>query len=141
LHFIETFKTLLAAKRTEIDNLNRRYRNGVEKLLTTAETVSEMQATLKALQPQLISTSIETEQILRHIESQKSEADEASKIIREEEKQAEKNASDAKRIKQECENDLATVLPVLMEAEKALETLNKNDVYEIKSMKSPPQVS
>ncbi len=43
-------------------------------------------------------------------------------------------------IKRECESQLKEVLPVLQEAENALSILNKTDVYEIKSMKSPPQV-
>ncbi len=75
-----------------------RYNMGVSKLLTTAEAILEMQSTLKGLQPQLIATSLETEQILQDIEKQKQDADEARTLIKGEEKQAEKNAAEARKI-------------------------------------------
>jgi dynein heavy chain len=91
------------------------------------------------LQPQLIVTSKETEVLLRSIEVQKREADEANFVIHEEELLAEKSAQEAHAIKSDCEADLNKILPVLAEATAALETLNKNDISEIKSLKSPPQ--
>ncbi len=88
--------------------------------------------------PLLIFFSLETEDLLHNIEIQKATADDKSRLIKEDERQAERNAAEAKAIKIDCEYELQKVLPVLEEAELALETLNKNDVYEIKSMKSPP---
>lgn len=41
-------------------------------------------------------------------------------------------------IKQECEGDLAEAMPMLEAALKALDTLTKNDITEVKGMKSPP---
>lgn len=41
-------------------------------------------------------------------------------------------------IKDECETDLAQALPVLEEALKALDTLDRNDITEIRTMNTPP---
>ena len=38
----------------------------------------------------------------------------------------------------ECESDLAEAMPMLESALRALDTLTKNDVTEVKGMKSPP---
>lgn len=139
LYFIQTFKDLLNEKKGGTASLKQRYESGVERILSTAETVQDMQEKLKALQPQLIVTSKETEALLRSIEVQKKEADEANAIIHEEEIVAEKSAAEARAMKADCEADLNKILPVLAEATAALETLNKNDITEIKSLKSPPQ--
>ena len=41
-------------------------------------------------------------------------------------------------MKKECEDDLAVAIPMLEEAMKALNTLKKSDLDEVKNMKSPP---
>ena len=41
-------------------------------------------------------------------------------------------------IKAECEGDLAEAMPALAASIKALDTLTKNDISEVKGMKSPP---
>lgn len=47
-------------------------------------------------------------------------------------------AAKVKAIKDECEADLAEAMPLLEAALKALDTLTKNDITEVKGMKSPP---
>lgn len=41
-------------------------------------------------------------------------------------------------IKTDCESDLAEAMPALAASIKALDTLTKNDISEVKGMKSPP---
>lgn len=57
----------------------------------------------------------------------------------EEEAVASAEAAKVQAIKDECEADLAEALPALQAAIKALDTLTKNDITEVKGMKSPPQ--
>lgn len=47
-------------------------------------------------------------------------------------------AAKVQAIKDECEADLAEALPALRAAIKALDTLTKADITEVKGMKSPP---
>jgi dynein heavy chain len=47
LYFIQTFKDLLGEKKGGTANLKQRYESGVERLLSTAETVLDMQAQLR----------------------------------------------------------------------------------------------
>jgi hypothetical protein len=59
--------------------------------------------------------------------------------VSEEEAVAAGEAAKVQAIKDECEADLAEALPALKAAVEALNTLTKNDITEVKGMKSPPQ--
>ena len=56
----------------------------------------------------------------------------------EEEAVAAGEAAKVQAIKDDCEADLAEALPAIRAAVKALHTLTKNDITEVKGMKSPP---
>jgi dynein heavy chain len=58
--------------------------------------------------------------------------------VSEEEAVAAGEAAKVQAIKDECEADLAEALPALKAAVEALNTLTKNDITEVKGMKSPP---
>lgn len=51
---------------------------------------------------------------------------------------ANKQADDAKAIKDECDADLAEAMPIMNAAVAALNTLTPADIAVVKSMKSPP---
>lgn len=61
-----------------------------------------------------------------------------AQVVSEEEGVAAGEAAKVQAIKDECEADLAEALPALQAAVKALDTLTKNDITEVKGMKSPP---
>lgn len=64
LELIKTFKELLDKKRFEILSLKERYANGAERLLTSEKSIITMQKLLSSLQPKMIKTSIETEDLI-----------------------------------------------------------------------------
>lgn len=59
-------------------------------------------------------------------------------MVQADEAVAQAEAEKVSAIKQECEADLAEALPAFQAALKALDTLTKNDISEVKGMKSPP---
>eukprot|EP00163_Fabomonas_tropica_P006841 TRINITY_DN1642_c0_g2_i1.p1 TRINITY_DN1642_c0_g2~~TRINITY_DN1642_c0_g2_i1.p1 ORF type:complete len:1585 (+),score=560.99 TRINITY_DN1642_c0_g2_i1:482-4756(+) len=59
--------------------------------------------------------------------------------VKSEEEEAQSAQAECQAIRDECQADLDKALPVLHAAQKALRTLNKADVVEVKSMKSPPE--
>lgn len=61
-----------------------------------------------------------------------------SQVVSKEEAIASTEAAKVMAIKRECEGDLAEAMPLLEAALKALDTLTKNDITEVKGMKSPP---
>eukprot|EP00741_Cyanophora_paradoxa_P007767 tig00001206_g7515.t1 len=138
LELLSTFKTLLAAKRDELSKARRRYLVGLEKLLTTASQVKEMQRELEALQPVLIRKTAETEELMKTITRDSAAAEQTKVVVEAEEREASKQAEAAAKMKAECEADLAEAMPALESALKALRTLNKNDITEVRSLKTPP---
>ena len=138
LELLLQYKSLLGTKRDEVTALRKRYGNGLEKLEFAAQQVARMQKELGDLQPQLEKTSEETSSMLITIEKESKEVDVTRTVIQADEEVAAKKAEASGAIKQECENDLAEALPLLNAALSALDTLKKQDIDLVKSMKNPP---
>lgn len=75
LELILTFKTLLGRRRQAIHSMRQRYVVGLEKLEFAAGQVSVMQQELQELQPQLVQTSKETDELMVKIEKDTVEAE------------------------------------------------------------------
>lgn len=59
--------------------------------------------------------------------------------VEEEEKMVNERVQEAELIKQDCEKDLSKAKPKLKQAEEALNTLDPNDINNIKAMLKPPE--
>ncbi|KAJ3328189.1 Dynein heavy chain 7, axonemal [Blyttiomyces sp. JEL0837] len=138
LELIQTYKTLLDIKRKEVNALKSRYEVGLEQLASAASQVGTMQKELHALQPQLIETQKETDDIMHVISKESVEVEKKRAVVKVDEAVANKKAGEAKAIKDECEADLAEAVPALESALEALDTLKPQDITVVKSMKNPP---
>eukprot|EP01135_Chromosphaera_perkinsii_P000898 Nk52_evm61s152 gene=Nk52_evmTU61s152 len=138
LELISAFKDLLFKNREIVMTSKNRYVIGLEKLDFAAGQVATMQEELTALQPQLVVTARETEEMMKVIEKESVEVEAYSKIVKAEEDSANEQADKAKAMKDECEEDLAEALPALEAAMEALNTLKPADITVVKSMKTPP---
>jgi len=138
LELLMSYKTLLAKRQDVVMTAKKRYEVGLEKLQTTEESVGKMQEDLIALQPQLVQSSKETDEAMVVIAHETAEADKVKIVVSADEAKASEEAAAVKAIKDECEADLAVAMPMLEAALKALDTLTKNDIVEVKGMKSPP---
>merc|ERR1719502_2559231 len=72
------------------------------------------------------------------IERDSKDAAHTKEVVAKEKAAADIKAKEANEIKEDCEAGLAEALPALESAVKALATLKKADVDEVKNMKSPP---
>ncbi|KAL6620932.1 hypothetical protein LY90DRAFT_662178 [Neocallimastix californiae] len=138
LELIKTYKRLLTMKRAEISNIKNRYDVGLGQLAQAAEQISIMQTNLNDLKPQLIKTSKETDEMLVVVQRESAEVEKKKAVVQKDEEVANKKASEAKAIKDECEGELAVALPALEAALEALDTLKPADITLVKSMKNPP---
>ena len=138
LELLNAFRGLLDVKRSEVHAQKSRYDVGLQKLSDTAASVAGMQAELQDLQPKLVVARKETDELMAKIAIDSKEAAETKEIVARDEAAANLKANEAMSIKEECEAGLAEALPALESAVKALATLKKADVDEVKNMKSPP---
>ncbi|XP_068702145.1 dynein axonemal heavy chain 3-like [Montipora foliosa] len=138
LELIKAFKSLLGQKRLQILTLKTRYLKGLEKLDFASSQVSIMQQELKELQPELIETSKETEQLIKIIADETLEVEEKKQVVQADEALANQAAQEAQAIKDECEEQLAVAMPALNAAVSALDILKQQDISLVKAMTNPP---
>lgn len=139
LRLLGSLQVLLANKTREYVERKQRYDHGLDSLARAEVQVRETEESLQALLPRLSVATEATEKLLAEIAEQQEEAREAKEVVEREEAECMRQTSQAQELKEECESDLAEALPLLQAANKALKTLNKDSIVEIKSMKSPPK--
>ncbi|KAK6993742.1 dynein heavy chain 3 axonemal, partial [Biomphalaria glabrata] len=138
LELIKTFKTLLGKQRLQILTLKNRYNVGLEKLQFSEGQINVMQTELLELQPKLIETSQETEELISIIERETIEVEDIKRIVEVDEAVANKAAQEAEAIKMDCEEKLSIAMPAMNAAVSALDTLKQNDITIVKTMSNPP---
>merc|ERR1719428_2746947 len=138
LELIQTFKTLLGEKRKEVTDLKNKYEVGLEKLMTTEQSVEGMKQELIALQPKLIDKNKEVGEMMVVVNEETAKTEKVKEVVAADEAVASEAAEKSNAIKTECEGELAEAMPALNNALKALDTLSTKDISELKGMKSPP---
>ena len=138
LELIRSFQTSLGKIRGALQKSQSRYEIGLEKLGFAASQVSEMQIELTAMLPGLEKAKVETAELMDIIQQKLPGAKAMEQSVGKEAKIVQKKADGCAAMKKECEDDLAVAIPMLEEAMKALNTLKKSDLDEVKNMKSPP---
>uniref|UniRef100_A0A667XC84 Dynein axonemal heavy chain 2 n=1 Tax=Myripristis murdjan TaxID=586833 RepID=A0A667XC84_9TELE len=138
LELVSGYKKLLAEKRNELGEQVSKLRNGLFKIDDTREKVEGMSVELEEAKKQVATFQKQCDEYLVIIVQQKREADEQQKAVS---AHSEKIGAEEVKCKEMAENaqrDLDEALPALEEAMKALESLNKKDMTEIKSYGRPP---
>jgi dynein heavy chain len=138
LELLSAYERVLKDKRQEVGVLRDRLSVGVDKLISTEKSVNELQATLTEMEPQLIKTQAEVEEMIIQITADKAVAAETKAVVAVEEASAQKKAADTKAIADDAQRDLDEALPALAEAVKCLKDLKKADIDEVKSLGKPP---
>ena len=91
------------------------------------------------MQPNLEASVIEAEQMSKKLEKDKIEANKKKMVVEEEKRIVDKKAAEVTAQYDIAMTELSAVLPILQEAEAALDTLNPKDIDEIKKTNNPPK--
>lgn len=137
LELINSFQGLLSQKRDAVSDILTRYEVGLEKLDSTEANINGMKQQLTDLQPVLVQSGKDTEEMMKVVDLETIDAEKIRAVVSAEETVAAGKAAEARGIKEECEADLAEVLPIMESALAALDTLKKADITELKSIKVP----
>ncbi|OMJ85003.1 hypothetical protein SteCoe_13780 [Stentor coeruleus] len=138
LQLISTFTLLLGTKRVEVRKSENRYRNGLEKLLSTAEKVSQMQKELEKLQPELLISQQQTKEMMKDLTIQHTQAQQVQSQCEIDEKTCKEERETASAIKKDCEEKLEEAMPAYNDALAALDKLDRSHIDEVKHMNAPP---
>ncbi|KAG7187946.1 hypothetical protein KM043_013908 [Ampulex compressa] len=136
---IELYSKLLVERTYEVRSTINRLVNGLTKLDTCAGQVESLQITLAEQEIELRRKNEVADKILSEVRTENAKAETEKAYVSEEEaKVAQIRMTVAERQKR-CDEDLAKAEPAVRQAEAALNTLNKNNLTELKSFGTPPE--
>ncbi|XP_008847899.1 dynein heavy chain 17, axonemal [Nannospalax galili] len=138
LEQIKLYQSLLAKKRMELVAKIERLENGLMKLQSTASQVDDLKAKLAVQEAELKQKNENTDKLIQVVGVETEKVSKEKAIADEEEIKVEVINKNVTEKQKACETDLAKAEPALLAAQEALNTLNKNNLTELKSFGSPP---
>ena len=138
LELLNSFKTLLGFKQKEVSTKRDRLQAGLDKLSSTKEVVATLQKEIEALAPVLVVKSKEVSEMMVVITADKADAEVTKAACEVQEADANEKAAATKEIADSAQADLDKALPALAASLKALDSLKKSDIDEVKSLGKPP---
>ncbi|XP_021113900.1 dynein heavy chain 6, axonemal [Heterocephalus glaber] len=140
LELINLYLSMLAEKRKQLVSARDRVKNGLTKLLETNILVDKMKLELSALEPVLLIKSQDVEALMEKLAVDQESADQVRNVVQEEEAIAKVKAEETQAIADDAQRDLEEALPALEAANKALDSLDKADISEIRVFTKPPDL-
>uniref|UniRef100_A0A8K9XJ36 Dynein, axonemal, heavy chain 6 n=1 Tax=Oncorhynchus mykiss TaxID=8022 RepID=A0A8K9XJ36_ONCMY len=140
LELINLYLAMLGEKRQQLVAARDRVKNGLTKLLETNVLVDKMKVDLSALEPVLKQKSIDVNALMGKLAVDQESADKVRKVVKEDEALAKVKAEDTQAIAADAQRDLDEALPALEGANKALDSLDKADISEIRVFTKPPDM-
>ncbi|CAF0886754.1 unnamed protein product, partial [Adineta ricciae] len=138
LEQIGLYRNLLQMKRREHEDGILRLQNGLVKLESVAKQTDELKEKLKVEEVEVTKKNEEADRLIKVVETETKKVTEQREAAAIEEKEvAEKKERVAER-QAECDHDLQKALPALEAAKDALNTLNRNNLTELRSFATPP---
>ena len=139
LELINLYTQMLQNKREENSTTRERMERGVNRLESTAEVVSHLEANLKDMLVKAEEKRIEAEAQAEEVERESEIVARETAAANVEREKCDRIAKEVQAIKDDAQIDLDAAKPLLDKAQEALEILNKKDLGECKSMSTPPK--
>eukprot|EP00884_Botryococcus_braunii_P010094 jgi/Botrbrau1/19086/Bobra.0077s0003.2 len=138
LELIKLYKSLLARQRKAVGASIERLKSGLSKLQTTQHEVDVLveEASLRAAE--VAEKVAQADAFAEQVGVEKANVNQENEAAQVEAEKCSVIARDVAELQARCEADLAAAEPLVAQAEAALDTLNKKDLGEAKSLKKPP---
>ncbi|XP_075248756.1 dynein beta chain, ciliary-like isoform X2 [Convolutriloba macropyga] len=138
LELIMLYRNLLGKQHKELLAKMERLENGLQKLQSTSSQVDDLKEKLKSQEVELAQKNEDADKLIEVVGKE-------TEIVNAEKEKAAEEEAKVTVIKREvsikqssCEEDLQKAEPALQAAQEALNTLDKNNLTELKSFGSPP---
>eukprot|EP00968_Pinguiococcus_pyrenoidosus_P000337 scaffold23_cov268-Pinguiococcus_pyrenoidosus.AAC.7 len=138
LELLSLYSILLEMKREEADNAIERLANGLQKLKETSEAVAEIEEDLKEKLEAADKKKAVAEEIAETVSKEKAIVEVETAKANVEAEQVAKIQADVAEQQRSCAEDLAKAEPAVQSAMAALDTLDKKELGECKTMLKPP---
>ncbi len=139
LELLKLYGVLLARKRADADGVIARLANGLQKLRETGEAVTRIEEELKGKLEEAERKRAVAEGIAETVARERAVVEVETEKARVEKEEVTKMQAEVAVKQRDTEADLAKAEPAVAKAMAALDTLNKKDLAECKTMAKPPQ--
>ena len=140
LEQIALYQNILERKAGELQSNMDRMENGLTKLRSTAAQVDDLKLKLAAQEKELAIKNQEADALIQKVGVETEKVNKEKEIAAVEQEKVRVINEDVSAKQRSCEADLAKAEPALIAAREALDTLNKNNLTELKSFGSPPDI-
>ncbi|KAK2835022.1 hypothetical protein Q5P01_015506 [Channa striata] len=137
LEQINLYRSLLDQKSKDLSMKMERLENGLQKLSSASAQADELKAKLAAQEVELKQKNEHADKLIQKVGVETEKVSKEKAVADEEEKKVAAIAVVVRGTQRDCEEDLAKAEPALIAAQEALNTLNKNNLTELKSFGSP----
>merc|ERR1719482_1552234 len=138
LELLKLYTGMLGGKVDALEDKKERLTNGLEKLEVTKEQVAALEEVLtekaEVVKVKVAEAEVKAEEVGAEKAKVSHETEKANVVAEE----AEEISKKVNIQKASCEKDLAAALPLVAQAEAALDVLNVKDFQELKAMAKPP---
>ncbi|VDD79742.1 unnamed protein product [Mesocestoides corti] len=138
LEQIHLYKNMLNKRAKAIQEKVSRLENGLQKLGSTSKQVDELKAKLATQEIEIKQKNEDANRLLGIVREETDVVMSEKTVADGEEQKVAKIKAEVSAKQHECEKDLAKAEPALVAAQEALNTLNKNNLTEMKSFGTPP---
>lgn len=138
LEQISLYKRLLTLKYKELQDKIVRLENGLVKLQSTSKQVDDLKDKLAAQEVEVKQKNEDADKLIKIVSVEAEKVGKEKAIADEEQKKVTEISIEVGKKQADCERDLSKALPALEAAQHALNTLDKNNLTEMKSFANPP---
>ncbi|NXI37002.1 DYH9 protein, partial [Galbula dea] len=138
LEQIKLYQSLLLKKGKDLKAKVERLENGLQKLNSTSAQVDELKAKLAAQEVMLKQKNDDADKLIQVVGVETEKVSREKTVAAEEEQKVALITQEVQQKQKDCEEDLARAEPALAAAQDALNTLNKQNLTELRSFGSPP---
>ncbi|KAA3677119.1 dynein heavy chain, axonemal, partial [Paragonimus westermani] len=140
LELLNLYRSMLEKKTKDLSDLRNKFKNGLNKILETNDLVASMEIELTAMRPTLEVKQRDTEKLMHKLGEDQEQADIVRTRVKEDEALAKQKATETQAIADDAQRDLDEAIPALEAANRALDSLDKSDISEIRVFTKPPQL-
>ena len=138
LELIYLYKNMLATKRKNLEGNIQRLSNGLVKLEQTGKDVAILMEQVQIKSAEVEVAKQKADEVAEVVGGEKAKVEVAAAAASDEAAKTAVIAANATKMQASCEKDLEAAIPAVEKAEAALDTLNKKDLGELKSLAKPP---
>ena len=138
VELLKGYGQIIKEKRKVVDDQRTKLRNGLDKLDQARQTVEKMAAEAEIKRIDVSKSQKAAEDLVINIAKERKIADEKQVFIEDQTVKIEKEKEETIELAADADRELKKAEPALIEAQKALEGLDKKYIAEIKAFTSPP---